>query len=129
VFAAGIRSARLRSMDLLAGDTLEAMTGASQPGEGRRPAPVFQMHGRHALRQGWVELVTEPVEVLTLAFASPAELEAEPTSRRELTLLSEGPLDGVMMWWRLDMNPTGTIVITTDPAHEEAQDAPPRAHW
>ena len=36
---------------------------------------VWEVHGRQALRDGWVELVTAPVAVLELEFSNP-EMEA-----------------------------------------------------
>ena len=87
----------------------------------------LQVQAIAALRKGNIELVTAPVEVMTLEFASPQQLEAEPKTEAQLCMASEGPLDGVLMWWELDMNPSGSIQISTSPLLQSSD--PPRAHW
>ena len=48
----------------------------------------------------------------------PARLEPEPATTVELRVESEGTVDGIVMWWVLDMNPAGTIRISTSPLEE-----------
>jgi len=133
VYAAGFRSSWLRAMDAL--DRRGGALGTRGEREASRPgcSPVFQFHAGHALREGWVELITAPVEVLRLEFAEPGSLEEEPCTTRSLPVESPGAWDGIVMWWVLDMNPSGTIQISTSPLEEETRPdgtaPPPRAHW
>ncbi|CAK0883853.1 unnamed protein product [Prorocentrum cordatum] len=46
-------------------------------------------------------------------------------------MTQDGLVDGVLMWWRLDMNPSGSIAISTSPLEELAlgEPVPRRSHW
>eukprot|EP00929_Paragymnodinium_shiwhaense_P077806 TRINITY_DN40158_c0_g1_i1.p1 TRINITY_DN40158_c0_g1~~TRINITY_DN40158_c0_g1_i1.p1 ORF type:complete len:724 (-),score=166.58 TRINITY_DN40158_c0_g1_i1:41-2212(-) len=131
VFAVAMRSPTLRSMDRLDGAAYEALVGRPWGVDAipAGPRPVFQCQATDLLRKGQLETLSEPLEVLTLEFADPTQLRKEYDLAHELVLTRAGPVDGVLMWWTLDMNPSGTVQLSTSPLAWKTMTAPPRYHW
>eukprot|EP00928_Gymnodinium_smaydae_P036982 TRINITY_DN25748_c0_g1_i1.p1 TRINITY_DN25748_c0_g1~~TRINITY_DN25748_c0_g1_i1.p1 ORF type:complete len:807 (+),score=204.81 TRINITY_DN25748_c0_g1_i1:166-2586(+) len=145
IFAAAFESKRLRAMDVLEGDAYaflsmglenEVRGEVRQDATGEVMTPVFQVQAADLMRRRLLTLVSEPVEVLSLEFAVPERLEVEPRSTVDLRISSEGGrVDGVLMWWELDMTPLGDVRIATSPLEEMRELSsggtlpPVRAHW
>jgi len=119
-------------MERLGEAALASLLGSpSSPGRSMAsgPSSVFQCQAGDLLRRGALELLSSPVEVLTLEFACPEELREEYEVTTGVTMTAAGPVDGVLMWWSLDMTPSGSVQLSTSPLDPGAQDRPPRYHW
>jgi len=81
-------------------------------------------------RDSFVPLI-DPIKVFEFDFTGQSQIEFDGNSCYQLPALESGTCDAVFMWWDLDMDPDGEILLSCAPswAHPEPDKMQWRDHW
>ncbi|KAK7114180.1 hypothetical protein V1264_000285 [Littorina saxatilis] len=75
--------------------------------------------------------VCDPVTVFRFDFSKGGQLKKKDRSEVVVKSQVEGQVDAIFMWWDLEMDPQGEIILTCAPrwAHPSGDQLPWRDHW
>ncbi|XP_076448751.1 protein arginine N-methyltransferase 7-like [Babylonia areolata] len=75
--------------------------------------------------------VAPPVKVFRFDFSKRGALKKDETSEVSVEAQVDGKVDAVFVWWDLEMDPEGEIILSCAPswAHPQGDSQPWRDHW
>ena len=103
------------------------------------PAKIFRCGGAPSLHdlqldqlpQHTFKVLSEPKRVFRFDFSGKTPLEYDRTSTLTADVLNTGRVDAVLMWWDLEMDSEGEIILSCAPrwAHPTPENMQWRDHW
>ncbi|XP_029637505.1 protein arginine N-methyltransferase 7 [Octopus sinensis] len=123
--------------------TIDKTKSISVPKEMHNCSGALHLHDLqlNQLHQSKFQLITDPITVFCFDFSDKEKLvtdknlnSAEPFNAKSLahiTANSSGTIDTLFMWWDLDMDKEGEILLSCAPywAHPERKEVQWRDHW
>ncbi|KAL4234504.1 Protein arginine N-methyltransferase 7 [Mactra antiquata] len=76
-------------------------------------------------------VLTQPTQVFRFDFTGKSPLPCDNTSVIECSMLDTGNIDGIFMWWDLEMDPDAKVILSCAPrwSHPTPNNMQWRDHW